>query len=86
MYFQQTHSYRKMLFISLMAIIFWGFSFKTYIPEIINRKKYMMQSYLDFKSNKDGLGFTAKQIEKYKITEILNTFEKKGIYHPPKIQ
>jgi hypothetical protein len=86
MYFQQTHSYRKMLFISLMAIIFWGFSFKTYIPEIINRKKYMMQSYLDFKSNKDGLGFTAKQIEKYKITEILNTFEKKGIYHPPKIK
>lgn len=86
MYFQQIHSYKKMIFISFMALIFWGFSFYTYLPEIINRKNFLIQSYLDFKSNKDGLGFSAKQIEKYKITEILNEFEKKGIYHPPKIK
>ena len=86
MYFQQIHSYKKMIFISFMAFIIWGFSFYTYLPEIINRKNFLIQSYLDFKSNKDGLGFSAKQIEKYKITEILNEFEKKGIYHPPKIK
>ena len=86
MYLQQIHSYKKMIFISFMALIFWGFSFYTYLPEIINRKNFLIQSYLDFKSNKDGLGFSAKQIEKYKITEILNEFEKKGIYHPPKIK
>ena len=86
MYFQQIHSYKKMIFISFMALIFWGFSFYTYLPEIINRKNFLIQSYLDFKSNKDGLGFSAKQIEKYKITEIINEFAKKGIYHPPKIK
>ena len=86
MYFQQIHSYKKLIFISFMAIIFWGFSFYTYLPEIINRKNFLNQSYLDFKSNKDGLGFSAKQIKKNKITEILNEFEKKGIYHPPKIK
>jgi len=86
MYFQQIHSYKKLILISFMAIIFWGFSFYTYLPEIMNRKNFLIQSYLDFKSNKGGLGFSAKQIEKYKITEIINEFEKKGIYHPPKIQ
>ena len=86
MYFQRIHSYKKLILISFMAIFFWGFSFYTYLPEIINRKKFLIQSYSDFKSNKDGLGFSAKQIEKYKITEILNEFAKKGIYHPPKIK
>jgi len=86
MYFQRIHSYKKLILISFIAIFFWGFSFYTYLPEIINRKKFLIQSYSDFKSNKDGLGFSAKQIEKYKITEILNEFAKKGIYYPPKIK
>jgi hypothetical protein len=83
MYFQYNLSTRRIQFILIIAIIYWGFSFKTYLPEIKKRKTYLAQSYEDFKSNKDGLGFTAKQIEQYKITEILIKFEKEGIYHPP---
>jgi hypothetical protein len=41
---------------------------------------------MEFISNKGGLGFTAEQVSKFKLAETLQEFEKKEIYHPPKIK
>lgn len=84
--FQQPIAIRKANLILIVAIGYWGFSAFTYIPEAIANKQRLTQSYIEFNSNKGGLGFTAEQVSKFKLAETLQEFEKKGIYHPPKIQ
>ncbi|NBW03999.1 MAG: hypothetical protein EBR87_09895 [Cytophagia bacterium] len=76
-----TRTTYTLLFVS---IFYWGFSAFTYIPEVIANKQRLTQSYMDFNSNKGGLGFTAEQVSKFKLAETLQEFEKKGIYHPLK--
>jgi hypothetical protein len=84
--FQQPHAIRKTYLILIVAIGYWGFSAFTYIPEVIANKQRLTQSYMEFNSNKGGLGFTAEQVSKFKLAETLQEFEKIGIYHPPKIK
>jgi hypothetical protein len=83
--FQQPNAISKANLILLVAIGYWGFSAFTYIPEVIANKQRLTQSYIEFNSNKGGLGFTAEQVSKFKLAETLQEFEKIGIYHPPKI-
>jgi hypothetical protein len=82
--FQQPNAIRKTYLILMVSIGYWGFSSLTYIPEVIANKQRLTQSYMEFNSNKGGLGFTAEQVSKFKLAETLQEFEKKGIYHPPK--
>lgn len=82
--FQQAISIRTTYLNLIVSIVYWGFSAYTYLPGLIENKRRLTQSYQDFISNKGGLGFTASQVNKFKLAEILQTFEKKGIYHAPK--
>jgi len=84
--FQQPNAIRKANLILIVAIGYWGFSAFTYIPEVIANKQRLTKSYMEFNSNKGGLGFTAEQVSKFKLAETLQEFEKKGIYHPPIIK
>ena len=83
--FQKINAVRTKYTILFVSIFYWGFSAYTYIPWVVANQNRLTQSYLDFNSNKGGLGFTAEQVNKYKLAETLQEFEKKGIYHPPKI-
>jgi hypothetical protein len=83
--FQKTNAVRTTYTILFVSIFYWGFSAYTYIPGIITNQRRLQKSYLDFNSNKGGLGFTAKQVSEFKLAETLQEFEIKGIYHPPKI-
>ena len=84
--FQQPNAIRKTYLILIVSIGYWGFSAYTYIPRVFANQNRLTQSYLEFNSNKGGMGFTAEQVNKYKLAETLQEFEKKGIYHPPKIK
>ncbi len=84
--FQQPNAIRKTYLILIVSIGYWGFSAYTYIPWVFANQNRLTQSYLEFNSNKGGMGFTAEQVNKYKLAETLQEFEKKGIYHPPKIK
>ena len=84
--FQKINAVRTTYTILFVSIFYWGFSAYTYIPWVVANQNRLTQSYLDFNSNKGGLGFTAEQVNKYKLAETLQEFEKKGIYHPPKIK
>lgn len=84
--FQQPNAIRKTYLILIVSIGYWGFSAYTYIPWVVANQNRLTQSYLEFNSNKGGMGFTAEQVNKYKLAETLQEFEKKGIYHPPKIK
>lgn len=81
--FQKTYTVRKTYTILFVSIFYWVFSAYTYIPGVVTNQNRLTQSYLDFNSNKGGLGFTADQVEKFKLAETLREFEKKGIFHPP---
>lgn len=83
--FQKTNAVRTTYTILFVSIFYWVFSAYTYIPWVVTNQNRLTQSYLDFNSNKGGLGFTAKQVSEFKLAETLQEFEKKGIYHPPKI-
>jgi hypothetical protein len=83
---QKINSIRTTYTLLFVSIFYWGFSAFTYIPEVIANKQRLTQSYMDFNSNKGGLGFTGEQVSKFKLAETLQAFEKKGIYYPPKIQ
>ncbi len=83
---QKINSVRTTYTLLFVSIFYWGFSAFTYIPEVIANKQRLTQSYMDFNSNKGGLGFTGEQVSKFKLAETLQAFEKKGIYYPPKIQ
>ncbi len=83
---QKINATRTTYTLLFVSIFYWGFSAFTYIPEVIANKQRLTQSYMDFNSNKGGLGFTAEQVSKFKLAETLQEFEKKGIYYPPKIQ
>ena len=84
--FQKINAVRTKYTILFVSIFYWGFSAYTYIPWVVANQNRLTQSYLDFNSNKGGLGFAAEQVNKYKLAETLQEFEKKGIYHPPKIK
>ena len=84
--FQKINAVRTTYTILFVSIFYWGFSAYTYIPWVVANQNRLTQSYLDFNSNKGGLGFRAEQVNKYKLAETLQEFEKKGIYHPPKIK
>jgi hypothetical protein len=84
--FQQPNAIRKTYLILIISIGYWGVSAITYLPELIANKQRLTQSYIEFNSNKGGLGFTAEQVQKFKLAQTLQEFEKKGIYHPPKIK
>ena len=84
--FQQPNAIRKTYLILIVSIGYWGFSAYTYIPWVFANQNRLTQSYLEFNSNKGGMGFTAEQVNKYKLAETLQEFDKKGIYHPPKIK
>ena len=84
--FQQPNAIRKTYLILIVSIGYWGFSAYTYIPWVFANQNRLTQSYLEFNSNKGGMGFRAEQVNKYKLAETLQEFEKKGIYHPPKIK
>lgn len=84
--FQKINAVRTKYTILFVSIFYWGFSAYTYIPWVVANQNRLTQSYLDFNSNKGGLGFRAEQVNKYKLAETLQEFEKKGIYHPPKIK
>jgi hypothetical protein len=81
--FQQTIPIRTKYISLFISICYWGISAYTYIPGIIATKQRLSQSYIDFHSNKGGLGFTAEQVSQFKLAETLRDFEKEGIYHPP---
>lgn len=83
--FQQTNAVRTTYTILFVSIFYWGFSAYTYLPWVIANQNRLIKSYLDFNSNKGGLGFTAKQVSEFKLAKTLQEFEKKGIYHPPKL-
>ena len=83
---QKINATRTTYTLLFVSIFYWGFSAFTYIPEVIANKHRLTQSYMEFNSNKGGLGFTAEQVSKFKLAETLQEFEKKGIYYPPKIQ
>ena len=83
---QKINATRTTYTLLFVSIFYWGFSAFTYIPEVIANKQRLTQSYMDFNSNKGGLGFTGEQVSKFKLAETLQAFEKKGIYYPPKIQ
>ncbi len=83
--FQKTNTVRTTYTILFVSIFYWLFSVYTYMPGVVSNQNRLTQSYLDFNSNKSGLGFTADQVSKFKLAETLQEFAKKGIYHPPKI-
>ncbi len=83
--FQKTNTVRTTYTILFVSIFYWLFSVYTYMPGVVSNQNRLTQSYLDFNSNKGGLGFTADQVSKFKLAETLQEFAKKGIYHPPKI-
>jgi hypothetical protein len=83
--FQQVKSLSTKGIVLIFAICYWGLSAFIYLPEVIKNKNRLTQSYLDFNSNKGGLGFTSEQVNKFKLAETLQEFEKQGIYQPPKL-
>ena len=83
---QKINATRTTYTLLFVSIFYWGFSANSYIPWVATNQNRLTQSYQDFNSNKGGLGFTSEQVRKFKLAETLQEFEKKGIYHPPKIQ
>jgi len=81
--FQKVFSTRQTYLILFITIGYWVFSAYTYLPGVMTNQQSLTQSYLDFNSNKGGLGFTAEQVNKFGLAKTLQEFEKKGIYHPP---
>lgn len=81
--FQQTISVRIKYLTLMVSICYWAISAYTYIPSVIANKQRLTQSYIDFSTNKGGLGFTAKQVSQFGLAKTLEEFEKQGIYHPP---
>jgi len=83
---QKLKTARTTYTILFVSICYWAISAYTYIPTVVANKHRLTKSYIDFSTNKGGLGFTSEQVRKFKLAETLQEFEKKGISHPPKIQ
>ena len=62
------------------SVLLWIGSILVYTPEIKKRDRDLKASYHLMKTGKEGLGFSAESLKKFRIVDVFNEFEKKGIY------